>query len=265
MAKVAHWLGMMLAHQGELDAALRLFERSLAIWRGLGDRDEQVKELSSLGVAYRHLGDLHTARSVLQDCVAIAREIGSVRLAGALINLGQAEGDADNFDRASELMQEALALARKQGDIRNAAVAVESLALVGLRAGRAPEARDLLSSMIDYVVSSGNTMFLVDALELWACTAANLGDCLHAARLIGAAEAIREKENMPITPQEQVLLEPLLAPARATIACEEWDAELAVGRAFTQQQAVTLLLSLSPTHGALHDSPSRHTGARPRD
>ena len=62
--------------QGELDAALRVFERSLAIWRELGDRDQQARELNSLGITHRHLGDLDTARSLLEESIAIAREIG---------------------------------------------------------------------------------------------------------------------------------------------------------------------------------------------
>jgi len=95
LAQLTHWLGVLLDEQGEPAAALRLFERSLAIWRELGDRDKQARELSSLGVTHRWLGHLDTARSVLEESVAIAREIGSdLRLAGALTNLGQTEREA---------------------------------------------------------------------------------------------------------------------------------------------------------------------------
>jgi hypothetical protein len=43
------------------------------------------------------------------------------------------------------------------------------------------------------------------------------------------------------------MLEAFLAPARETIAPEAWNAELAVGRALTQQQAGTLLASPPPS------------------
>jgi hypothetical protein len=39
------------------------------------------------------------------------------------------------------------------------------------------------------------------------------------------------------------MLERFLAPARAMIPRQTWDAELAVGRALTRQQMVKLLLS----------------------
>jgi tetratricopeptide (TPR) repeat protein len=76
LAQLTHWLGVMLDEQGEPEAARGLFERSLAIWRELGDRDRQARELSSLGVTHRWLGHLDTARSVLEESAAIAREIG---------------------------------------------------------------------------------------------------------------------------------------------------------------------------------------------
>lgn len=103
LARLAHWLGVLLDEQGELEAGLRFLERSLAIWRELGDRDQQAPELNSLGITHRWLGHLDTARSMLEGSAAIAREIGSdYRLAGALTNLGQAESEAGNLDRAAQ-------------------------------------------------------------------------------------------------------------------------------------------------------------------
>lgn len=255
MARVAHWLGMLLLQQGELDAALRLFGRSLTIWRDLGDLDEQARELNSLGGTHRHLGNLDTARSLLSDCAAISREIGSeTRLAGALTNLGQVECAAGNLDRATELLQEALALRRRQADMAGTAIDLQSLSLISLLLGRAREARDLQADTLDFVASSGDTEFLLDALELSACIAAELGECLRAARLAGAAAAHRQLASMPISQNDAVLLEQFLAPARATMAPEQWEAELAAGGALTREQAVTLLLSAAPS-----PSPSRPT------
>jgi hypothetical protein len=56
---------------------------------------------------------------------------------------------------------------------------------------------------------------------------------------------------MPLYPIPAGLLEQFLAPARTGIGPEAWDAELAAGRALTQQQAITLLLSLKSAHDTL--------------
>jgi tetratricopeptide (TPR) repeat protein len=245
LAQLAHWLGVFLQQQSEPEAALRFLERSLTIWRDLGDRDQQARELNSLGITHKHLDDLDTARSLLEESAALSRELGSAfRLAAALTNLGQLEADAGNFDRATQVLQEALAIDTKQGDMLGVALDQQSLAGVHLRAGRAREARDLLSVMAGYVVSCGDPELLATTLEMCAANAAQLGEALHAARLVGAAEAVRQKTGIPIKQPE--LLEQFLAPARATIAPGQWDAALAAGRALTQQQAATLLAEIRP-------------------
>ncbi|MGA8206945.1 MAG: tetratricopeptide repeat protein, partial [Candidatus Dormiibacterota bacterium] len=245
LAELAHWLGVLLQQQGEPQAAAQLLDRSLTIWRELGDRDQQARELNSLGITLHHLGEVDGARSLLEESATISREVGSdPRLAAALTNLGQLESDAENFTRATEVLLEALAIDRRQGDMLGVAIDQQSLAGVGLRAGHAQEARDLLSSMAGYVTSSGDPELLATTLELCAANAAQFGEALRAARLTGAAQAIRQKTGIPIKQPE--MLEKFLAPVRATIASEQWDAELATGRALTQQQAATLVASPSP-------------------
>ena len=193
--RMAHWLGVLLQQQGELDAALPFLERSLAIWRDLGDRDQQARELNSLGITHHYLGDLDTARSLLEDSVAIARQIGSdVRLAAALTNLGQVESDAGNFDRATQVLQEALALDLKHGDTWGVALDQQSLAGVSLRAGRAAgRPATCCPPCSTTSLSSGDAEFLATTLQMSAAIAADLGDGLRAARLAGAAEGILQR------------------------------------------------------------------------
>jgi predicted ATPase/class 3 adenylate cyclase len=250
LAKVAHGLGVLLDQQGEPDAARQLFERSLAIWRELGNREQEARALNSLGITHRHLGDLDTARTLLERSIAIARDIGSTaRLAAALSNLGQLENTAGNLDRATAVLREALTVDQQEGDVFGVAVDQHTLALVSLRAGRPAQARELLGGMLGYVASSGNTALVENALELSAAIAARLSDPLLAARLAGAAEAIRDSSGMLIPASEAAMLEEFLAPARGAVAPQDWAAELATGRALSQPEAVTLLLSAAPGGG----------------
>jgi predicted ATPase/class 3 adenylate cyclase len=246
LAAVMHGLGVLLDTQGEPAAARQLFERSLAMWRELGDRDMQARELNSLGIAQNRLGDLEVARATLAESIAIARELGSpVRLAAGLTNLGQVESAAGNYDRAALALREALTIDIEQGDLLGVALDHQSLALVSLRAGRPGEARELLTGTFDYVESAGNTSFLANILELSAAIAAALGEPLRAACLAGAAEAFRQLSGTSRTELEAASLERQLAPARATVAPEAWAAKVAAGLAMTEREAVTLLLSAS--------------------
>ena len=245
LAAVAHGLGILLTQQGEWAAAVPLFERSLAIYRDSGDHDQEAKELNSLGITHGYNGDLSTARSLLEESAALARKIGSdQRLAAALTNLGMVENFAGDLDRAAQVLQEAVTLDQKQGDQLGLVLDRHALTMVSLRAGHTRRARDLLSVTVDYVVSAGNSDILAAALELAACTVAELGEPLRAARLAGAAAAVRQIAGMPIADLEAELVEGFLGPARATMAQAEWDAEYGAGRALSQEQAATLVLTL---------------------
>ncbi len=242
MARLSHWLGVLLQQQGENAAALPRFESSLARWRELGDQDQVARELNSLGITHRHLGHLDTARSLLDESVAIARQIAAeARLAAALTNLAQVESADGNQHRATELLEEALAIDQARGDTLGAAMDRQSLALASLRAGRVEEARLMLSAILPDVVSSGDIEFLATTLELFAAVSGHLGECVRAARLAGAAEGIREAAAMPIPEPDAALLESFLGSVRARIPPEQWASELAAGRALTHEQAVALV------------------------
>jgi tetratricopeptide (TPR) repeat protein len=248
LAEAANWLGVLLHELGEHEAARRYLERSLAIWQELGERDQQARVLSNLGVAHWSLGHLDTARSLLEDSAAIAREIGDeVRLSIALSNLGLVESEAGHLDRAAHVLREALTLGRNRGDMWGMVKTQLGLAEVSLRAGHVPEAATMLAATLDYAADSGSIDILITALELSACITAELGDGLRAARLFGASEAVRHEAGTPMTPSEVAFFERFLAPARAVIDRGTWEAELAAGRALTQDQAVALLRSPTPS------------------
>jgi predicted ATPase/class 3 adenylate cyclase/Tfp pilus assembly protein PilF len=241
-ARMIDLLGGILRMQGEHEAAIPLLQRSLAISRAEGDRAQEARTLNSLALAYRYLGDLDTARSLFEDSIAISRELGGVpRLSVRLANLGHLEIDAGNLDRAMQVLQEALALDRAEGERLGAAHTLESLAWATLRAGRANEASQLLSAALADVVNSGDIQLIAQVLELSAAIAADRGDTLPAARLAGAAEAVRQHAGIPLPELDAALLERFLGPTRATVPREAWDAEQAAGRALSQQQATALL------------------------
>ena len=56
---------------------------------------------------------------------------------------------------------------------------------------------------------------------------------------------------MLLTEPEAAMLEAFIAPARATVLPQAWNAELAAGRALSQPEALALLLSLSPARREL--------------
>jgi predicted ATPase/class 3 adenylate cyclase len=242
LAHVAHGLGVLLDQQGDADAARLAFERSLAIWRELGDLDEQGRELNSLGITHRRLGNIEVARRLLEEAIAIARQSGNdLRLGSALANLSQLESAVGHNDRAIEAAKEALTVDQRLGDPFGVAIDRHSLALISVRAGRPQEARDLVVDVFEYLATSSNTSFLLNTMELAAVIVAALDDPALSARLLGAAQTLRHEAGMHISPQEAEMVEDLLAPARAVVTAREWEAGVAAGRALSREEALALL------------------------
>jgi predicted ATPase/class 3 adenylate cyclase len=243
LAHVCHWLGVFREQRGEGRAAIPLLHQSLTIWRGLGDQHEVAVELNSLGVTHRSVGDLETAVSFFEQSIVIAREIeDDFRLSTALSNLGVAEIDAGNVGRATKVLEEALALDRAAGRTWGATIVSISLAAANLIAGRTVEAHQLVLSAAEDVERSGDLDLLASTFELAAGIAAHVGDGQRAARLAGAAEAVREKAGIPMTGFDAALLERLLTPARTALEPQAWDAERNTGRSLMPDKAVALMM-----------------------
>ncbi len=236
LGTISHWLGIMFDQLGERDDALVYLERSLEIARQLEDRDQQARELNSLGSVQLRRGDLALARANLEESVAIARSLGrSYRLAAALTNLGHVESQAGNYSRSLEILEEALSIDEASGDTLGVALDQQSIAATNLRLGQAQRANHWLSLLLDYLARSGNLEFLFTTLEIAACIAVDLGEALRAAVLTGAAEALRLKTSMPIDATSAAELKSYLARARATVSSIDWETAMDSGRHLSQE------------------------------
>ena len=76
-------------------------------------------------------------------------------------------------------------------------------------------------------------------LESIACVAGGRGEAARAARLLEAAEALREAWGIPRWPHDGAIVEPRLTKARASSEAEAWEAAFAEGGAMTLEKAVT--------------------------
>ncbi|HEX5915991.1 MAG TPA: LuxR C-terminal-related transcriptional regulator, partial [Rubrobacter sp.] len=82
-----------------------------------------------------------------------------------------------------------------------------------------------------------------DCLEIMAGGAAAQGLARRAARLWGAAEALRGAIGVPMQPEDRNLLDPYLATARSSLGEVAWQTTLAEGRAMMPERAIEYSLS----------------------
>jgi predicted ATPase/class 3 adenylate cyclase len=237
-----HGLAVLLLQHGENEPARDALHRCLGFWRRECDDGKVAMELSSLGAAYRALGEPELARTALEESIGLARALGDKgRLATALSNLALVDLDRHDSATAMDRWHEALGLDEALGDTWG--VAADRINLVGalVHDGRAEEARRDLSGVARETVALGDVELTVNVLELFAMIFAELADPVRAARLLGAAEAMRRRAELPIAAADAALLQRSIGRVRSA-AGENWERDAETGAGYTLDTALDTAL-----------------------
>jgi len=206
--KAADWslnrLGWAAWANGELEHATRLFEENWATALELGSRTRVAWAMSGLAHVAISQGDDMWASELFEQSLEAFRTSGyKVDINWALNNLGRALAGQGDRARAAELFSESLALAYKQEDQWNVAAALEGLAMLGGAAD-------------------------------WA---------ERAARLLGAAAALRERIAVPLWPYFRAEYDRAADRARAQIGANAFADAWAAGQALALEQAIAEALA----------------------
>jgi len=129
--KLLNAAGLMAYHQSDYPAARAFFEKSLAITRQLGNRQNLAKVLGNMGLVATKQGHLARARALHEENLAIMREQGNQSgIAAAMHNLAIVVNLQGDFATARVLAEQSLAIKRQLGDPRRIANAACQLAMV---------------------------------------------------------------------------------------------------------------------------------------
>jgi hypothetical protein len=116
------------------------------------------------------------------------------------------------------------------------------VAWVQRRAGRPEQALDWIQRAVRSALAIGfayaNGMTYV--AEDYACILADLGQAADAARLLGAADARRERIDAPRAPYVEADIEPSISKARAVLTAREWEDAYGEGRQQQLEDALTV-------------------------
>ena len=237
-------LGSLALDQGDYARATSLLEESLTLHRELGSKEEVVGVLNGLGVLASADGDRERSVSFFSEALALSRGSGSVRKnAVSLGNLGITMLVHGDTEQATVLLDESLALFRGIGDSSNIAIGLMYSALAALTRGDHERVKALSEESLKLLQKVEDKQHIADCLEIMAGGAGAQGQAQRAARLWGAAEAMREDIGVPLQPEDRKLLDPYLATARSSLGEVAWQATLAEGRAMMTEQAIEYALS----------------------
>ena len=235
-------LGWLASARGEVDAASASSTRSLAIAEEIGAWDVASVARSTLADLASQRGAFPQAAELLEQSLALRRRLGDRRnVANALLGLARVELLRDDPRRARQLAEEGLELAREVSDTWSISVGTATLGLLALAAGDPGEARRHLGIALELAWSRGDDRTVAEVLVGLAAVAAP-ADPHVAARIWGAADALRAGIGASPSPTERVLEERYLDALRPALGERVLDAEREAGAVRPLEQAVDAAL-----------------------
>jgi non-specific serine/threonine protein kinase len=238
-AKALVGAGWLASRQGDYAAAIRHGQASLALYRDLGRPPAPAASLLLLSGSALAQGDYAMAQAWHVEGLALYRELGDrAGISWFLSNMGLAHMFQGDYAQAVALCAEGLAIRRELGNARHIAIALNHLAFAILLAGDIKQADRLFAELLVRQQQLGDRWFIQFALIGAASVAGARGQGDRAARLFGAADALRDALGVPVPPSSQPTINQLVAVARRLLDPAAFDAAWAAGRALTAAQAI---------------------------
>ncbi|HEY8598404.1 MAG TPA: helix-turn-helix domain-containing protein [Thermomicrobiales bacterium] len=238
----------LLAHQqGDYaEGAARCAEGEV-IARAAGEHRELAQLLTVHSVVAGGQGDLVRAAAYAEEAARLTRELGDDRGTGlTLVNAGLVAATAGDSTHADTVLARAEALLRRVGAPWDLAYALNVRALLAQLGGDAAGTVGLLRESIALSRSIGDTADLYFGFVGLAGALATLGRGRPAARLFGAAEALREWTGVAMpSAASRAAYEQQLAALRAQLDAATLADEWAAGRAMPLDAAIAEALGES--------------------
>ena len=232
--------GNLAVHgQGDYVPGRLFYEESLTLWREIGDKRRIADLLNGVGVLAGAVGDQGSARARHEESLAIRRELGDQWGIGvSLHNLGRVAYREGGYETARTLFAESLALWRNTGDTRRVAMALNNLGFAATRLAEYRAAQACLVEALEILQKLGDKRQIGDSLEAFSCLAAAAGQPRQAARLFGAAEALRETISVRVPPADRPDFDHWIQVARTALGREIFEQAFAEGRTLGMQDAL---------------------------
>lgn len=239
--KALYQSGWLAHRRGDYEAALRCARQSLALSRRLGDTRGMARALGLMGWVTHAQGDRDAAGPLLEQGLALARDSADERtIARALLFLGDLWLRTGKIEQAATLLAESQQRYQEMGDAWSMAWALNSLGELARRQGDNERAVARLElSLVLYQEVDGKSE-IANPLESLALLAAEQGRFDHAARLWGAASAVRSGVRALLQPSYVADYAPSLAQVRAALGKDAFVAAWTDGQAMTLVEAVHL-------------------------
>ncbi|HET8908228.1 MAG TPA: LuxR C-terminal-related transcriptional regulator [Ktedonobacterales bacterium] len=248
------WAGALLTLRGDLERARTRLEEARSCAEQPQDPSGIARALTFLGQRAVYATDAERERAVplLEEALRVARALGESHHVGvALFFLGVATHARGRATEAAMHYAEALGLFEAAGDERVAgAVHVE----LGVIAGQQDDLRSALRHLRDVLEASGRlrdrwllslgARAVLAVVGDGASAKVDQGDLVGRARLVGAADALRQATGGGRVPWEPTGADRTATALRAPLTEAEWETAYREGRSLPAKEVVQLALHL---------------------
>ncbi|MEZ0327783.1 MAG: BTAD domain-containing putative transcriptional regulator [Fimbriimonas sp.] len=173
-----------------------VLERALAIQRRLGQRPEMVVTLRCLRSLAEDSGDFTRAEALVNEAVAIARELGNrLFLSITLHEGGCVVYRLKQYEKAVELLSQALELFSQPGGVYGFGFCSNNLAWALISHGELDRARELQRRTLAFYLEDPDWDCIVWSLAGFTKTGIGGEDAIGVAMLLGAASTLEERNQ----------------------------------------------------------------------
>ena len=225
-------------------------ERESAAKEGLDIFSKEVNDSYGLGLAYLNLASIAAMRGdeiekneFIGKLKKIANEAPDSFQTGLFfLSLGMLENANGNYEAAKQIFEDGQDIFKRIGNIAFQQVLQSELGHVARHTGKLGEAKTIYGETIRSWQDLGNRGAIANQLECFAFISITEEEALRAARLFGAAEALRVKSQTQMTDNERVEYDRYVAQLRAMLTEAEFNRLWADGKSMTMEQAIQLAL-----------------------
>jgi predicted ATPase/DNA-binding SARP family transcriptional activator len=229
--------GKLAWQQRDYEAAGDCFGQALPLYDALGDAlSAAYMRMWQGNIAY-HLMQYGKAHALYCACLRVGRERSDATLtAYALIWLGNVAYRRGCLEQCRAHQEEAWTLAQQLGIEEIQAHCLFNLAQLALREGNLPEARTQHWACLDIRQRIEDNAGLLTSLEHLAYLALAQKEPASAARLLGAADSLRQAQGTTISPNGYADHDAAMTQAQTQLGQAKFDILLTEGKQMSSEQ-----------------------------
>jgi predicted ATPase len=238
--------GLLATDQRDYAAARASFEAALTISTAMGREVGTSGILAQLGRLAYARGDFPTARAYFEESLATRRRLGlHWHIGVSLCLLGGLLLDLGEIPAARAALDEGLAIGRELGAVIVIDQALRHLGRLALAEGDYATARTHLITCLSAYRHANGPHVVAAGIEHLARVALAEGMLERAAKLLGAAASLRERDGVPPTALEGATVAGWCAQARDTLGAAGFTAAWQAGAELSTDAAIALAIATS--------------------